>query len=51
LLIWLLPVLALLAGFAVIVVVLRRADHQPRLEATDDDEALVARARTTEAHG
>jgi cytochrome c-type biogenesis protein CcmH len=48
-LIWLIPVVALGAGFAAIVVMLQRARRQPRLAASEEDERLVARARTAEA--
>jgi cytochrome c-type biogenesis protein CcmH len=44
-LVWALPVIALLLGAAGLVVALRRWQRQPRLVATDDDETLVARAR------
>ena len=43
--VWALPVIALLLGAAGLVVALRRWQRQPRLVATDDDEDLVARAR------
>ncbi|MCU1429364.1 MAG: uncharacterized protein JWL83_3364 [Actinomycetia bacterium] len=49
LLIWAAPVLALVAGFGGIVMMLQRAKRQPRLTATADDERLVARARSGEA--
>lgn len=42
---WGLPVLVLVVGFGGIVLALRRWSRQPRLAATTDDEAIVARAR------
>jgi cytochrome c-type biogenesis protein CcmH len=44
LIVWALPVAALILGGAGIVIALRRWKRAPRLQATDDDEALVARA-------
>jgi cytochrome c-type biogenesis protein CcmH len=44
-LVWALPVIALLLGAAGLVVALRRWQRQPRLVATEADETLVARAR------
>jgi cytochrome c-type biogenesis protein CcmH len=44
-LVWALPVIALLVGAGGLALALRRWQRQPRLVATDADEALVARAR------
>ena len=44
-LVWALPVIALLLGAGGLVVALRRWQRQPRLAASAADEALVARAR------
>ena len=44
LVVWALPVAALILAGAGIVVTVRRGRRTPRLRATDDDEALVARA-------
>jgi cytochrome c-type biogenesis protein CcmH len=44
-LVWALPVIALLLGAAGLVVALRRWQRQPRLVATEADETLVAKAR------
>jgi cytochrome c-type biogenesis protein CcmH len=44
-LVWALPVVALLLGAGALLLALRRWQRQPRLTATDADEALVARAR------
>jgi cytochrome c-type biogenesis protein CcmH/NrfF len=49
--VWALPVIALLLGAAGLVVALRRWQRQPRLVATDDDEDLVARARGEQEPG
>jgi cytochrome c-type biogenesis protein CcmH len=48
-LVWALPVVVLVLGAGGLAVALRRWQRQPRLVATDDDEALVARARAAEA--
>jgi cytochrome c-type biogenesis protein CcmH len=45
LIVWALPVVVLLMGAGGLVLALRRWQRQPRLVATDDDEAVVARAR------
>jgi cytochrome c-type biogenesis protein CcmH len=45
LIVWGLPVVALIAGGAGIAFALRRWSRAPHLRATDDDEVLVARAR------
>jgi cytochrome c-type biogenesis protein CcmH len=42
---WGVPIVVLLAGTAGIVVALRRWSRTPKLAATPDDEATVARAR------
>ncbi len=47
---WGLPVVAVIAGAAGVVVALRRWSREPRLPATAEDEVLVARARETEIH-
>ena len=44
-LVWALPVIVLVLGAGGLVVALRRWQRQPRLTATDADEALVARVR------
>ena len=44
---WGLPVVAVIAGAAGVVVALRRWSREPRLPATAEDEVLVARARET----
>jgi cytochrome c-type biogenesis protein CcmH len=44
-LVWALPVVALLVGAGGVVLALRRWQREPRLVATEADEALVARAR------
>jgi cytochrome c-type biogenesis protein CcmH len=44
--VWALPVIALVVGAAGLVLALRRWGRQPRLVATDADEAFVARARS-----
>ena len=43
--VWALPVIVLVVGAGGLVLALRRWGRQPRLVATDADEALVARAR------
>jgi len=43
--VWALPVVVLLVGAGGLVLALRRWQRQPRLVATDADEALVAKAR------
>jgi cytochrome c-type biogenesis protein CcmH len=48
LLAWGLPIVVLLVGGAGIVVALRRWSRMPKLTATADDEAVVARARGLE---
>jgi len=45
LLVWMLPVVVLVLGAAGLFLALRRWQRQPRLDATADDEAVVARAR------
>jgi cytochrome c-type biogenesis protein CcmH len=45
LIVWALPVVVLLVGAGGLALALRRWQRQPRLVATDADEALVARAR------
>jgi cytochrome c-type biogenesis protein CcmH len=45
LLAWGIPVIVVLAGGAGLVIALRRWSREPRLEATADDEAIVARER------
>jgi cytochrome c-type biogenesis protein CcmH len=45
LLAWGLPVVVLVAGAALVVIAVWRWSREPRLAATADDEALVARAR------
>ncbi len=47
--VWALPVVVLLVGAGGLVLALRRWQRQPRLVATDADEALVAHAREAEA--
>ena len=47
---WGLPVVAVIAGAAGVVVALRRWSREPRLPATAEDEVLVARARETKIH-
>jgi cytochrome c-type biogenesis protein CcmH/NrfF len=47
--VWLLPVVALLAGLATVVVVFRRWQATTRAEASDDDRALVADALAHDA--
>jgi cytochrome c-type biogenesis protein CcmH len=47
-LVWGLPVVAVVLGAGGLFLALRRWQRQPRLHATDTDEALVARARETE---
>jgi cytochrome c-type biogenesis protein CcmH len=49
LIVWILPVLVLALGATGIVYALRRNRGQPRLRATDADEALVERTRGAEA--
>lgn len=44
--VWALPVIALVVGAAGLALALRRWGRQPRLVATDADEALVAQARS-----
>ena len=44
--VWALPVIVLVVGAGGLVLALRRWGRQPRLMATDADEALVARARS-----
>jgi cytochrome c-type biogenesis protein CcmH len=44
-LVWVLPIVALLLGAAGLAMALRRWQRQPRLVATDEDETVVARAR------
>lgn len=51
LLVWALPVIALLLGAAALFFALRRWQRQPRLVATDADEELVARYRDGEPRG
>lgn len=46
LLVWGLPVFALLVGGGGLVLALRRWRREPRMHATDADEALVGRARS-----
>ena len=43
--VWALPVVVLVVGAGGLALALRRWQRQPRLVATDADEALVARAR------
>jgi cytochrome c-type biogenesis protein CcmH len=43
---WGVPVVVFIAAAAGIVLALRRWSREPRLTATDDDEALVARTRS-----
>ncbi|HEX5586089.1 MAG TPA: cytochrome c-type biogenesis protein CcmH [Acidimicrobiia bacterium] len=50
LIVWILPVVAIAAGAAGIVFALARNRREPRLHATDADEALVGREREREAH-
>ncbi len=50
LVVWALPVVAVILAGAGIVVAVRRGRRTPRLRATDEDEALVARALGAE-HG
>lgn len=50
LIVWVLPVVAIAAGAAGIVFVLARNRREPRLHATDADEALVGREREREKH-
>jgi cytochrome c-type biogenesis protein CcmH len=49
LIVWVLPVMVLALGAVGIVFVLARNRREPHLNATDADEALVARARSAEA--
>lgn len=44
-LLWALPIIVVLVGGGGLVLLLRRSRRQPRLSATEEDEALVARAR------
>ena len=44
-LVWGLPVIALALGAVGLVIALRRWQHQPRMQATDADVALVEQAR------
>ena len=46
--VWALPVIVLVVGAGGLVLALRRWGRQPRLVATDADEALVAQARARE---
>ena len=46
--IWLIPILGLLLGAAGLGVALWRWSHTPRLDATPEDEAIVAAARANE---
>jgi cytochrome c-type biogenesis protein CcmH len=46
--IWLIPILALLLGAVGLGVALWRWSHTPRLDATPEDEAIVAAARANE---
>lgn len=46
--VWGLPVAALIIGGVGLVVALRRWQREPRLQATDADEELVTRARRTQ---
>jgi len=50
LIIWVLPVLLLVAGGAGIVFALRRNAHEPRLHASAADESLVERERAHDEH-
>jgi cytochrome c-type biogenesis protein CcmH len=50
LVVWGLPVVAVIAGAAGLGIALRRWSREPRLEASADDEVLVARAREQELH-
>ncbi len=43
---WVIPVVAILAALGGLGLALRRWSRQPRLDANDDDERLVARARS-----
>ena len=43
--VWALPVAALLLGAGALVLALRRWSREPRLEATEADEQLVAKVR------
>jgi cytochrome c-type biogenesis protein CcmH len=45
LLVWMLPVVVLVLGAAGLFLALRRWQRQPRLDATPEDEAVVAEAR------
>ena len=45
-LVWALPIAALLLGASGLWIALRRWQRQPRLTATDADEALVAAERS-----
>jgi cytochrome c-type biogenesis protein CcmH/NrfF len=45
LLVWALPVVVLVVAAGAIVLALRRWSRQPRLEASEEDEELVRRAR------
>jgi cytochrome c-type biogenesis protein CcmH len=49
LIVWILPVLVLALGATGVVYALRRNRGEPRLHATDADEALVERTRETDA--
>jgi cytochrome c-type biogenesis protein CcmH len=46
---WGIPVVVVIVGVAGIAVALRRWSRQPRLEASADDEVVVARARSRDA--
>lgn len=50
LIVWVLPVVAIAAGAAGILFVLARNRREPRLHATEADEALVVREREREVH-
>jgi cytochrome c-type biogenesis protein CcmH len=47
---WVIPVMSMVIGAAAIALAMRRWARQPRLSATDDDMAVVTRARTERPH-